>query len=464
MAGSQQDDGDFQSIPKRQNTTKKSLYIGNLPVDVENLEEKLLELLKKSTPGTAIEKQDVTVVRSKNCHALVSCPGNIDDLILKLNQMEFEGKRLSVQRERVQRERIIKNVPDNKMKMYKKKNNVPTASFAKSWSAPKPKKEKQAVKDPVVAPPADIQEASEIIGAIVANEMEQTQKNGEDPLNTVIASSADVSLLAGAGFGLQEEALSTPRQDNNDQQDAATDGGFMARCQQPLSSLMGEYGDYDPNWNQVVPVPDTTETADASTKTPATASDTSPDTPEAARVLGMQGKMPIHIEFTSFGYHHGAPAEVRNGWSHANPLPPFDCRHLATVPNFLLWQDGLSSRVKRALMFNPNKDDTSFIHPKDFTKQVAEEVAVTVIEAIDEGGHGYAQPLRMKIFIGSEAGRHRSVVACELAATAMRKLLRANKDTRFGQPCSVGTRHRQVEPRKSRGKAKVSKQNALEDG
>jgi hypothetical protein len=54
------------------------------------------------------------------------------------------------------------------------------------------------------------------------------------------------------------------------------------------------------------------------------------------------------------------------------------------------------------------------------------------------------------------------VLACELAATAFRKHLRANKNNEFKQPCSVGTRHLQVAHRKRNAKAKVTKQNALE--
>jgi hypothetical protein len=448
MAGSQQDDGDFQCMPKRQNMSKKSLYIGNIPASVENLEEKVVELLKKSKPSIAIEKQDVTVVRSKSCHAVVACPGNLDELIRKLHRTEFEGNRLVVQRERKQ-----KSFPDGKK-----------AVLAKSWAAPTQKVEKQVVQAPVPVPnpPAYIQEVSERIGAIVVDEMENSRKNGEDALNAVIASSAAVSLLAGTGFGLQEETVLMPEQDNKDQEDATDDVGFMARCQQPLSALMGEYGDHDPNWNQVQP-DDTTEKATASPETPADASTASLVAPTPApRVLGMQGKMPVHVEFTSFGFLHGAPSQARNGLSYSQPLPPFDCRHLPTVPDYLQRQDGLSGAVKRALMYNPHKDDPSIPSMKSFAKQVADEVAPTVIEAINEGGHGYALPLRMVINIGSESGRHRSVVACELAATALRKLLRANKDTQFKQPCSVGTSHRQAVRGRRSAKPKTTKQNALE--
>jgi hypothetical protein len=461
MAGSQQqDDGDFQCMPTRKNTTKKSLYIGNIPVDVENLEERLVELLKKSKPDIAIELQDVTVVRSKGCHAVVACSGNhLDELIRKLHQTEFEGNRIVVQRERKQ-----KTFADASKKPVMAKSWAAGKKpvIAKSWAAPTQKVEKQEVEIPVADPPADIQEVSERIGAIVGDEMEAARKNGEDELNALIASTAAVSMLAGTEFGLQEEIDLTP-QDNYDQEDTDV-GGFMARCQQPMSSLMGEYGDHDPNWKQVepeIPAEKATASSEILADTSAASVTTPTPTPEKARVLGMQGKMPVHVEFTSFGYKNGAPAQVRNGWTYSQPLPVFDCRHLPTVPPYLERQDGLSGAVKRCLMYNPHKDDPSIPSMKSFAKEVADEVAPTMIEAINEGGHGYAMPLRMVIHIGSESGRHRAVVACELAATALRKILRANKDTQFKQPCSVGTSHLKAQ-RRRKDKVRVGKQNALE--
>jgi hypothetical protein len=460
MAASEQDDGDFQCMPTKKNTTKKSLYIGNLPADVENLEERLVELLKKSKPGIAIEQKDVTVVRSKGCHATVACPGNLDELIRKLHRTDFEGNRLTVQRERKQKtftDASKKPVTSMAKSWIMGKKPV----IAKSWAAPTHAEEKQVAEVLVPSPPVDVQEVSERIGAIVVDEMEAARKNGDDELNAVIASTAAVSMLAYTGFGLQEERVLTPEEDNKDQEDTDV-GGFMARCQQPMSSLMGEYGDHDPNWKQVEPdIPAEKATASPETPVDASAASAATPAPEKARVLGMQGKMPVHVEFTSFGYKNGAPAQVRNGWTYSQPLPVFDCRHLPTVPPYLERQDGLSGAVKRCLMYNPNKDDPSIPSMKSFAKEVADEVAPTMIDAINEGGFGYAMPLRMVIHIGSESGRHRAVVACELAATALRKILRANKDTQFKQPCSVGTRHLKAQ-RRRRDKVKVGKQNALE--
>ena len=52
----------------------------------------------------------------------------------------------------------------------------------------------------------------------------------------------------------------------------------------------------------------------------------------------------------------------------------------------------------------------------------------------------------MTVYIGSEYGRHRSVVIVEAAAIALRNMLRKNERGRFGSATvSVGTRHRDID-------------------
>ena len=99
--------------------------------------------------------------------------------------------------------------------------------------------------------------------------------------------------------------------------------------------------------------------------------------------------------------------------------------------------------------------------------QIADEVIKILVEAIDDGGHGPISPLTMTISIGSEYGRHRSVVLVEHLAVIIKARLRRNDgrcfDTTGGegadnnkpiknngiikQLVSVGTRHRDVEAR-----------------
>ena len=77
--------------------------------------------------------------------------------------------------------------------------------------------------------------------------------------------------------------------------------------------------------------------------------------------------------------------------------------------------------------------------------EIAEESSAALVEAIQDG-YGHASPLNMSIYVGSEFGRHRSVVIVEAAAVTLRNILRRNEGDRFAStPVSVGTRHRDVD-------------------
>ncbi|GAX28637.1 hypothetical protein FisN_1Hh572 [Fistulifera solaris] len=254
------------------------------------------------------------------------------------------------------------------------------------------------------------QSTVEHVGHVIKEEMDYA----DDPVNTAIAAAAAVGVMSSSNPLLS----------------------------QPMDDLLADYGEQDLNWKQLnVP------TSDA--------------LPEAAQQqsesqLTQLGKAPIHIQFYSFGYHHGAPNEVRNGWSHAQPLPVHDCRDLGTVPVHLMWQDGLSGVVKRELMWNTDI--------RNMANDLADRVADAVMDAINEGGHGYALPLKMQILVASELGKHRSVVFCELAATALRKRLRANENNQFREPCSVDTFHRDLPNRTAKtAPSKSNKKNIFED-
>jgi hypothetical protein len=96
---------------------------------------------------------------------------------------------------------------------------------------------------------------------------------------------------------------------------------------------------------------------------------------------------------------------------------------------------------------------------------VAPQIFDALLEAQNKGGHGYASPLEMTIYVGSDLGRHRSVVVCEWAAIQLRKMLRQNTDNVVLQPVSVSTCHRDVEPRRQQQKnyhAKKAGTNANE--
>jgi hypothetical protein len=88
---------------------------------------------------------------------------------------------------------------------------------------------------------------------------------------------------------------------------------------------------------------------------------------------------------------------------------------------------------------------------------IADEIIKVLVESIDEGGHGPVSPLTMTVSVGSEYGRHRSVVLVEHLAVVLRARLRRNDGSRFNdgagtngivrQPVSVGTRHRDMDAR-----------------
>ena len=194
---------------------------------------------------------------------------------------------------------------------------------------------------------------------------------------------------------------------------------------------------------------------------------------ESSGVLAPHGKAPIHVELVSYGHHYGVPPEAagkQGGYSRSRPLPPFDVRDLRRAPHHVAKLSGLSHHVKRELL-NPREieeegedggdggdDGDGGVAAKTVqfeadkrspvrrrAEEVAEESAAALAEAIEDGS-GHGSPLDMTVYIGSEYGRHRSVVIVEAAAISLRNMLRRNERDRFGStPVSVGTRHRDVD-------------------
>ena len=120
-------------------------------------------------------------------------------------------------------------------------------------------------------------------------------------------------------------------------------------------------------------------------------------------------------------------------------------RDLDRAPHHVAKLSGLSHHVKRELL-NPreieveggddgggnNGGDTDTANGKTVqfeadkrspvrrrTDEVAQDSATALAEAIQDG-YGHASPLDMTIYIGSEYGRHRSVVIVEAAAISLR--------------------------------------------
>jgi RNase adaptor protein for sRNA GlmZ degradation len=391
-------DDDFQfHTASAKTTSTKRVYIGGLPKNHPNLETELQEWLQEQLPDLKISSIQVNS-RGKAPHALVDCGTQANSLISKLHQKVWQSKKLVVQREK----------RNNKPKGPPRPNNP---LLQKSWSQPT---------KAVEFTPIPVDEASEHIQSVVSKEFQQAEDFGEDPINVALASTAAVSLLASMG-AFQDDQVPLGVNDNYDDDNKANepeepDFGFQMK---PMADLMADFGQADPNWQKQ-------QVAEVVEK----------KAPPTSR-LALKGKAPIHICFSSFGYKHGAPKRM-DGWSHRQPLLPYDCREFPSVPQHLEWGDGLSGGVKRAFLQQGRGME-------DFCQKIiAKQVWDCLIDAQNDGGHGYASPLEMIIYIGSESGRHRGVVVSEWAAAQLRNLLRENEHGVMQQPVSVGTQHREV--------------------
>jgi len=99
------------------------------------------------------------------------------------------------------------------------------------------------------------------------------------------------------------------------------------------------------------------------------------------------------------------------------------------------------------------QDNEYFEGNQSQLKKKAYELALRILQAIKEAtadGYGFSSPLDMNVFVGSESGRHRSVVLCEFAAASLRGLLRKNEGNIITQSVSVSTRHRDVDQKQGK--------------
>lgn len=296
---------------------------------------------------------------------------NADRLIAKINGVDFDGRKLVAQREQ-------------------KKLSTTKPSFGGGWVGP-------IKRTPVPAPAAP----------------SPPQVFATDIVSTPV---------------LDEEHQS-------DEQNITSLDSFRLRCQKPLTELLSEFGEYDPNFKAVVPTLPPSAEIDTSTR--------DSDVGESYSQLGKVGKAPLHVEFCSFGYVFCAPSN--KGHSHSQPLPPLDCRDLPAVPPYLAHKPGISFAVKRVIMTDELKAMVSTL---------SAQVMDALVDAIADG-HGYAMPLRMTINVGSANGRHRSVLICEEAAKGLRYRLRKNVNNIVQVEVSVGTTHRDMDRKRDLGRHKA---------
>ena len=289
-----------------------------------------------------------------------------------------------------------------------------------------------------------------------------------------------------------------PQQPNNEPQDVLaknekdiSNDDFQSRCQMPLSDLLAEYGEQDVDWKKEQQHHQSSSNAQDNKQQRSQSNHIRENNSNNDNngMLAHFNKAFIHLELVSFGYKYGAPSHSKRGFTYTHPLPPIDVRDLHRCPGHVGKFNGLHYLVKKALL-NPTKhgDNTSEVEGnanseinmdndeqvdspttnssqspmRTRANQIADEVIKILVESIDEGGHGPINPLTMTISIGSEYGRHRSVVLVEHLAIILRSRLRKNDGRGFNeeesgrclgkngivkQPVSVSTRHQHVDAR-----------------
>lgn len=407
MAASPEDDDSFQVHTSSSGTKPKQVYIGGLPKNLPNLKQDLIDWMQEQIPNLPIETISINV-GGKHPHALVDCGTQANLVISKLHQQTFKGRRLTVQREkRSNKKQNIGNSSNDKAKKKK-----PQKRQFGGWS--KPKKEFTQI-------PMD--EAAANIRAVVEEEVKASEEGGEDPINVALASTAAASFLAAMnGFSEPQHDFLDPKAEEEVSSEIPVDNGFQLKG---MSELLADFGAEDPNWQkQSVLIEET-------------------NVEETASRLAPKGKAPIHIILVSFGFLHGAPKR-QEGWSHSQPLAIMDCRELfESVPKHLEWKTGLTGLIKRIIrQVNRDNDIQQYARTT-----IANQVWDCLLEAQGDG-FGYASPLEVTVYVGSETGKHRSVVLCEWAAIALRKKLRKNEKNCVHQPVSVATCHRDVDRNK----------------
>lgn len=474
----------------------KRLQIGNLCENSdlnESQQKEQLQSLLKTTSGISVNVADIEFQSSSTskCGAIVSLSHDTDleTVITSLHGVELQGRKLIVERENPQRR--AKELSSKPGQRRRPNNNNTSNPFGrKAWTKPKETVSAAASHKPLLQTSA-AGETSEVTKpqmnphhvSFESTENDTVGNNtGDQDTNTNGGVQFALSPLHhqnGKSFGEDDEAsgqlMNQPVPGKRDDDNVKESNGnepsdepvswsdFRDRLQKPLSELLDNYGEADPDWAKQQP-PNATPPARP------TDEDVAPQPVGPAQVaeevqesrLAPHGKASIHVEVVSFGYLHGVPKEIRNGWCHAQPLPLLDCRDLPQVPPYLSRMDGLSPVIKRALTKAPTEENhrnhkkgadattkaTTTTKPSLTTKQVAKQLASETFEALRDAmvsGHGPASPLQVTIYCGSESGRHRSVVVAELVAIALRKLLRSHPPPLIPYSVSVSTRHRELD-------------------
>lgn len=518
------DDGFQVTDRKKQGGSPASVrvYLGGLPVR-ESIQQELLSWLEQNLPqhitiGSIQIKQGVGKGKKhspSSSFALIECGKHTNEVIRTLMGTSFEGHRLTVQREQRIGNNNHQKSDDNKKNPFHQRggggtgrggrgrsSNFTTSFNKRGWSKPSESITTTRSNDDGIVPrddlkeeerfddlrPLTMEETSSKLAEMVSSEIEQAGDDGDNLINTALASTAAVAFLASTmaagdlpvedggnnntsyGSGSSEKQTIEPREPTSEE---STFASFVKG--QSLTALLADFGEEDPEWKKVEAPP-----SEGEEQQQIAGSCTGEKAPFEQKKfvsrLAPHGKAPIHICLESFGYVHGAPSRQSQecSWSpYSQPLAPIDCRSLfEPAPSYLDFHDGLhSGQVKRVLLQqsrcghggerndenstrgrdgrDSSKGRSDYKDIQDFAKRImaGREIWAALLEAQNVGHHGYVSPLQMKILVGSHLGRHRSVLVVEWAAIELRDMLRKNKDNAIHQPVSVGTLHRDIEKR-----------------
>jgi len=470
-------------------TIRRRVFIGGLRFDSQ-LQEKLRDLFAESAINIRGEVNisfpkhlrnghvgSPTRIAGSECFALVEC--NVEVAIKCLNGRNFDGKLLIVKSEKKQVDRR-KNTKKFGGGWTKPQNLSPATSHTHSPLSLSANKDDFTVNHQSSSPmnhtvpfgegvesktlPEDINDLSDQLKV----SKEKDELNFDTPSTTARAALTSANFEASDDVKREQKTITSnsgEKEAENGKMDEVS--AFHLKCKSGLTHLIHDYGEHDVNFD--------TKKIDKKKDSHLSQENKYRTSKQTIRLNGMlapNGKAPIHIQLVSFGYKYSVPPQARQGWSHSNPLSPIDCRDLPRAPHYVAKLSGLSFKVKQAILRECyNNTETDFQHDYDdeeeennctsivekehdekksnklklMSKNIGVKVLKAIKEAINDGGHGYAFPIEITVHIGSEYGRHRSVVLCEYTAQTIRGMLRKTTDSTITDPVSVSTKHRDVD-------------------
>jgi hypothetical protein len=291
----------------------------------------------------------------------------------------------------------------------------------------------------------------------------------------------DPSSTTDDGSGLVAATSTPPKNDETTNNGVADDDDndndkmlpvtvVTQQTEESSSSLNALLADYDPNWQtmRVIVVNDDTDADAEVAEEPTTKTMPKPQSATMTTThnfLGQMGKAPIHINISTFGRVHGVPKEFRHTAEAEDDIMSYDCLDYADIlvpcPPYLDFLDGQAGNVKRAMI---NAAVRSLAR-QTIANAIMARLQQQPDDTISNTGpttYGYHNPHVLSIYIGSDTGRHRSVILAELTAMAVRQYLRKGDPRTLHCPVSVGCTHRDIKKKRTSTTEKT-RQKVAED-